>query len=251
MTARTAKKTKKKTAKRSAKTVGKKPKKAAAKQVTAKKVGAPKAAKKKTVTKKKVAKAKAAKPSGRTVAAKKKKTTNTASAAPAKKRSGAAERKRLERFKGLLLEKQQNLARVYNSTKNDSRNVTSDGTEDYIDYAVSSYDRDFMLSLSELERNQLVKIEGALRRIDRGEFGRCLNCGQEIPDKRLEVEPWAQFCVRCQELEEQGLLDDRRLDFGFGSDDDDEAETGDDAGADTDDDEVDDDLEDDDVDDEE
>ena len=89
-----------------------------------------------------------------------------------------------------------------------------DGTEDYIDYAVSSYDRDFTLSLSEMERKQLVLAEEALRRIARGEFGTCLNCGQEIPEKRLEVEPWARYCIRCQELDEQGLLVDRLFDIG-------------------------------------
>jgi len=60
-----------------------------------------------------------------------------------------------------------------------------------------------------MERKQLRLVEEAIQRIDRGEYGHCLNCGKEIPDKRKEVEPWARFCVVCQELEEQGLLADR------------------------------------------
>ena len=46
----------------------------------------------------------------------------------------------------------------------------------------------------------------------------CANCGKAIHAKRLEVAPWARYCVPCQELEEQGLLpvagenDDEALD---------------------------------------
>ena len=43
------------------------------------------------------------------------------------------------------------------------RERQADGTEDYIDYAVSSYDRDFTLSLTELERRQMLLVEDALR----------------------------------------------------------------------------------------
>jgi DnaK suppressor protein len=149
------------------------------------------------VTKKPVAKA--------TKTAKKKKTK-----APKKKVLSSAERaarrRKLRQFRGLLLDKHKSLLQAYNSTRGDARNPNLDGTEDYIDYAVSSYSRDFMLSLTEMERRQLTLVEEALRRIEQREYGRCLNCSQEIPEKRLEVEPWARHCIRCQELEEQGLL---------------------------------------------
>jgi DnaK suppressor protein len=112
----------------------------------------------------------------------------------------------LPSFRERLLQKQKELMQAYVSTKGDSRNRQADGTEDYIDYAVSSYDREFLLSLSELERTQLNLVEEALRRLDRGEFGLCSQCGRSIPPKRLDVQPWARYCVACQELEEQGLM---------------------------------------------
>jgi DnaK suppressor protein len=119
-----------------------------------------------------------------------------------------------------LLDKHKSLVQAYNNTRGDTRNPNMDGTEDYIDYAVSSYSRDFMLSLTEMERRQLTLVEEALRRIEQREYGRCLNCNQEIPEKRLEVEPWARHCIRCQELEDQGLL----TEADFADDDDDEAD---------------------------
>ena len=120
----------------------------------------------------------------------------------------AAYRKLLRQAGERLQAQRQSLIQAYNNTKGSTRNSSADGTEDYIDYAVSSYDRDFMLSLTEMERKQLMLVEEALQRIRRKAYGRCLQCGQEIPAPRLEVEPWARHCIRCQELEEQGLLDE-------------------------------------------
>jgi DnaK suppressor protein len=116
-------------------------------------------------------------------------------------------RKEMEKYRIALLAKQRELTDAYATVKGESREAPGgDGTEDYIDYAVNSYAKEFLLSLTELDRKQLILVEDALRRIDRGEYGRCMQCGDPINPKRLEVQPWARHCVRCQELEEQGLL---------------------------------------------
>jgi DnaK suppressor protein len=133
-----------------------------------------------------------------------KKTAAKAEKKPKARRMGAAE---LRKFRKALLDKREDLLQAYLSAKGDSRNRTLDGTEDYIDYAVSSYDREFLLSLTELDQKHLMLVEEALRRIDQGrDYGQCAQCQQEIPLKRLEVQPWARYCLRCQELDEQGLL---------------------------------------------
>jgi DnaK suppressor protein len=44
---------------------------------------------------------------------------------------------------------------------------------------------------------QIARIEGALKRMEEGEFGYCAECGTEIPDKRLEADPSAHLCVTC------------------------------------------------------
>jgi DnaK suppressor protein len=44
---------------------------------------------------------------------------------------------------------------------------------------------------------ELVRIDQALRRLEDGEYGYCLECGDEIPDKRLEIDPSASHCVKC------------------------------------------------------
>lgn len=44
---------------------------------------------------------------------------------------------------------------------------------------------------------QVKRIKAALRRIDNGEYGYCINCGEEINSKRLDIDPAAAFCIRC------------------------------------------------------
>ena len=117
-----------------------------------------------------------------------------------------ARRKERAHFRELLLKKRQDLMRAYAISKGDSQAELDNGTEDYVDYAVNSYAREFLLSLTELDRKHLLFVEEALNRIDRGEYGYCQQCGEDVALKRLEVQPWARHCVRCQELEEKGLL---------------------------------------------
>jgi len=45
--------------------------------------------------------------------------------------------------------------------------------------------------------HQLLKIEGALRRLDTGDFGDCLTCGEEINIRRLDVDPSYTQCIKC------------------------------------------------------
>ncbi len=57
------------------------------------------------------------------------------------------------------------------------------------------------LALRDKAGKGLELVNGALERLADGTFGCCLRCANPIPDERLEVLPWAAFCVRCQQLE--------------------------------------------------
>jgi DnaK suppressor protein len=55
-----------------------------------------------------------------------------------------------------------------------------------------------MAQASERQRRASIqKIDAALSRLDAGEYGFCVECGEEISDRRLEVDPAAAFCIRC------------------------------------------------------
>jgi len=44
---------------------------------------------------------------------------------------------------------------------------------------------------------ELQKIAAALRRIEAGDYGFCVRCGEDIADKRLELDPAAPLCIDC------------------------------------------------------
>lgn len=48
-------------------------------------------------------------------------------------------------------------------------------------------------------QQQLQKIEGALHRLDSGEYGYCFVCGEEIPSQRLAADPTTTRCLDCVE----------------------------------------------------
>jgi DnaK suppressor protein len=46
-------------------------------------------------------------------------------------------------------------------------------------------------------QGRLNRIEAALRRLEAGDYGFCLECGEEIPPKRLAIDPTVALCVDC------------------------------------------------------
>ena len=48
-------------------------------------------------------------------------------------------------------------------------------------------------------RGRLQRIEAALKRLGDGDYGYCASCDEEIPAKRLEIDPVTERCVDCAE----------------------------------------------------
>lgn len=94
--------------------------------------------------------------------------------------------------------------------KGNDLSVDDSETPDPVDLAVRNYSKNVMLAVSENESKQLALVDEALLRVEDDEYGMCQNCEKEINPKRLAAIPWARYCLNCQELVEQGLLDDEQ-----------------------------------------
>jgi RNA polymerase-binding transcription factor DksA len=55
-------------------------------------------------------------------------------------------------------------------------------------------------AIVEITSRRLQDVEGALERLENGTYGRCSDCGAEIPSVRLRALPSAERCRECQEL---------------------------------------------------
>jgi len=71
------------------------------------------------------------------------------------------------------------------------------------DQASAETERSFTLKLRGRERKLLKKIEEAIERIDRGVFGICDRCGEEINIRRLEARPVTTMCIDCKTQQEE------------------------------------------------
>ncbi|WP_295315889.1 RNA polymerase-binding protein DksA [Roseobacter sp.] len=81
-----------------------------------------------------------------------------------------------------------------------------DGTRnipDVADRASEETDRALELRTRDRQRKLVSKIDGALRRIDEGEFGYCSVTGEPISLKRLDARPIATMSLEAQERHER------------------------------------------------
>jgi RNA polymerase-binding transcription factor DksA len=56
---------------------------------------------------------------------------------------------------------------------------------------------DWIKRLSDDDARQLLSVFEALRRLDRGIYGLCVNCGSPIDYERLTYQPEAANCIVC------------------------------------------------------
>jgi DnaK suppressor protein len=108
----------------------------------------------------------------------------------------------LEKCRALLLASRESLL-------SEAINAVSSSTQQEERYADpcdrASYDHDqaFFFRIRDRESRLLRKIEQALARLDRGEYGSCEECGEEIALGRLLARPVAMLCIDCKRRMEE------------------------------------------------
>ncbi|OVE77300.1 hypothetical protein BVX99_02995 [bacterium F16] len=74
---------------------------------------------------------------------------------------------------------------------------------DAADLSSQNFMREFDLSMMGEEGKRLQKVEGAVKRLFNGKYGKCSDCGDKIPDGRLKAIPFARLCVGCKSVREE------------------------------------------------
>src|SRR5262245_50199530 len=65
------------------------------------------------------------------------------------------------------------------------------------DLGTDSFQQEVALSLLENDDQTLDEVDGALRRIAEGTYGRCTECGRQIGRGRLDAVPQTRYCIDC------------------------------------------------------
>ena len=109
----------------------------------------------------------------------------------------------LARFRELLEAKRTQIIENAKNTLAEDMALDADDLPDEMDLASSEYLQSFTFRLRGREKFLLEKIEHALEKITKNEFGLCEECGEEIALKRLEARPETNLCIRCKEEQER------------------------------------------------
>src|SRR5436309_2982349 len=119
----------------------------------------------------------------------------------------------------------ENLIKSINRNRMAAEEIKLENTEDEGDLATISHNKELLYNLHESDFQRLKSIQEALKRMDRGEYGQCLRCGEDINEKRLMAVPWATMCIECQEDAERERSSSRPVMAGLKPDDEEEPDT--------------------------
>jgi DnaK suppressor protein len=105
---------------------------------------------------------------------------------------------RIESFKRHLMQQRQELLGLQETADEAAGTVELDQTSvgrlsrmDALQGQAMSRERDRRRQI------ELQKIAAALRRIEAGDYGDCVRCGEEIAIRRLDLDPAAPLCIDC------------------------------------------------------
>jgi len=109
---------------------------------------------------------------------------------------------RLEKLRALRANLVGGMARMEDDSMNDHRRTVSIAA-DVEEFASDGANQDIMLTLLGSDEDTLDQVEMAIQRVKGGGYGRCGQCGEPIPQNRLDAVPYAVDCVRCASREEE------------------------------------------------
>ncbi len=107
----------------------------------------------------------------------------------------------LKRFKKIFEAQKKSI--IFNDRiVRDDFSVNSDDRFDELDQATIDIEQSMRMRLCNREIFYIKKVEEALKRIEDGTFGECIECGEDIELRRLEARPTATLCISCKEEQE-------------------------------------------------
>lgn len=112
----------------------------------------------------------------------------------------------IEKYKEMLLNEKREILQALaegDSTAKDLLEKEMQNVGDSADEASLSITQNILNLTNSKNRQTLIAIEAALRRIEESSFGICVNCGKEVSKERLDALPWATMCIKCKNENEK------------------------------------------------
>ncbi len=118
----------------------------------------------------------------------------------------APEIERTEKLRKFLLDMREKIlseakAEIAKYIKGETKQIVETALDDG-DWSVVDLAEDVSLRQLSAHRENLMKVDEALRKLDQGTYGICEECGEPITEERLKILPFAIYCRECQERKE-------------------------------------------------
>jgi len=115
------------------------------------------------------------------------------------------DQKRLQFFKKRILEERDRIVASLTHHEVEIESATSSRSAEFEEASRLDKDREYISGLLTMDTEELADINESLKRIDEGTYGLCVDCGNEIPEPRLEAMPSSLRCLDCQKQNEDRL----------------------------------------------
>ncbi len=106
----------------------------------------------------------------------------------------------IDKFRDVLSQKRDDLLAIVQRKKEEE--IQDVGVGDEADVATHSVEKEMLFELTDSEKQTLDMVEAALLKLERGVYGTCESCRKPILRMRLQLMPWARYCVSCQSEQE-------------------------------------------------
>jgi len=113
------------------------------------------------------------------------------------------DKKKIETYKQMLLRHRQQILNIGLLNKSEDLYVSEEDLSDETDLATSLVQQQINCTIRDREFLKLKRIDAAIDRVNEGTYGHCEECDEEIAQKRLENQPWAELCIQHAEEKER------------------------------------------------
>jgi|SRR5579872_4451832 len=114
----------------------------------------------------------------------------------------------IQDLKKRLQAKERELVADISRIETEARGSRAVEVGDPADIAVSSESKEELFQETTSEWKVLLQVRDALKRMDEGTYGRCVDCGREIEPQRLNAIPWTPYCLEDQQRHDKEEMGD-------------------------------------------
>jgi DnaK suppressor protein len=113
-------------------------------------------------------------------------------------------------LQSMLRDRQRELQIVLQRRGRRARGDGPAGGVDDTEQAEADVQEDIEIALIQMKGEALRRVRDALVRLESGEYGNCVDCRNEIAERRLRAMPFAVRCTACEEARERVLAGERQ-----------------------------------------